>query len=138
MAKLTPQQFAEKWARRTQAASAEYTSGIQQVTESPGIAAAAAVDRYQAGIQESIAEGKWQRRVAAVPLSTWKEAAISKGAPRIAQGVAQATTGMAAFASELLPAIDAAVSSLPARGGLEENITRMTEFSRKMAAFRRS
>lgn len=137
MAKLTPQQFAEKWARRTTGATADYSAGISSVTEAPGEAAARAVDRYQSGIQESIAEGKWQRRVASVPLSTWKDAAITKGAPRIAQGVAQAQTGMAQFAAQLLPAIDAVVQGLPARGDLESNIARMTAYSRGMAAFRR-
>ena len=138
MAKVTPQQFAERWARRTSAAVPDYQAGISGVTVSPGIKAAENVAAYQAGIQQSIAEGKWQARVAAVPLAAWKSAAIDKGSGRIAAGVTQATPAMAQFAAELLPAIDAARDSLPARGNLDQNLERMVSFARKMSEFRRS
>ena len=40
MAKVTPQEFAEKWARRTQGATQDYIRGIDRVTEAPGVKAA--------------------------------------------------------------------------------------------------
>jgi hypothetical protein len=67
----------------------------------------------------------------------WQQAAIDKGLPRIAQGAQAAQPKMTAFMAQVLPHIAAGQSSLPARGGLEQNIARMTAFTRHMATFKR-
>lgn len=140
MARVTPAEFAEKWARRTKGATADYTRGIERVSEAPGAKAAARADKMLAGVQEAISTGKWQARVGAVPLSEWKAKATQKGAPRIAAGVDGATADMARFGGELLAAVDGAVAEIAAMpdATLEDRITRATSYMRRMSEFRRS
>ena len=140
MARVTAAEFAEKWARRTKGATADYTRGIERVTEAPGAKAAAKADKMLAGVQESISSGKWQERVAAVPLSEWKAKATQKGAPRIAAGVDGAQGDMAKFGGELLAAVDSAVAEVETLSDatLEDRITRATTYMRRMSEFRRS
>ena len=140
MAKVTPQEAAEKWNRRTKGATADYTRGVQRVTEAPGAKAAQQADRYAAGVAEAVASGKWQERVGAVTLTDWQAKAVNKGAPRIAAGVEEATTDMAKFMGELLPHIDggkAQVDAMP-KNNIEDSIARATTFMRHMSTFKRS
>ena len=140
MAKVTPQEAAEKWNRRTKGATADYTRGVQRVTEAPGAKAAAQAERYAEGVRRAVEEGKWQERVAAVSLGEWQSKAVNKGAPRIAAGVEEATSDMTKFMGELLPHIDsgqAQVNAMP-KGSIEDSIARATTFMRHMASFKRS
>tara|TARA_Y100000310_G_C20701625_1_gene830515 strand:- start:9272 stop:9697 length:426 start_codon:yes stop_codon:yes gene_type:complete len=140
MARTNPQEFGEKWARRTKAATPDYQAGVRRVTEAPGIAAAANADRMVEGVQRSVTEGKWQARVSAVSLGDWQRSALEKGAQRIAAGVDGAQADVTKFAGELLTHVDAGVGQLAAtpRGDLETNIQRMNSFVRHMSTFRRS
>lgn len=92
-----------KWASRTTAASADYVKGIQAVTQSPGQAAAAKVNKMRAGIQEALDSGKWERNVASVSVTDWKDAAVNKGAARLASGVQAAQPKMQRFLTDFLP-----------------------------------
>lgn len=140
MARVTAAEFAEKWARRTKGATADYTRGVERVSEAPGVAAAAKADKMLAGVQESISSGKWQERVAAVSLQEWKTKAAQKGAPRIAAGVDGATADMQRFGGELLAAVDGAVAEVKGMpdSTLEDRINRATTYMRRMSQFRRS
>ena len=135
MAKVTPQEYAEKWGRRLKGSTEDIRRGINRVSEAPGIAAARQSDLRLAKVTESISSGRWAARVAAVPLDEWKKKTMDKGLTRIASGVdaAQATQGQ--MATELLANVDSAVAvaNQTPRGTLEDNITRMTTFVREMA-----
>jgi len=135
MATPTPEQAAAAWAQRLAGATDRIQQGVQSVTTSPGQAAA----RQKAAYTQNVAAAadKWAARVAAVPTSEWQQAVIEKGIPRIAAGAQAAQPKMAAFMGQLLPHINSTVSSLPARGGLDANINRMTQFVRGMAKFQR-
>ena len=140
MARVNAQEFAEKWSRRTAAATGDYTRGVQRVREAPGAKAAAKVDKYLAGVQASVQEGKWQARVGRVSLSEWQRAATEKGAGRISAGVQSATGDMQRFGQELLSHIDSVkneTDNMP-DNTLEDRIQRMVSFSRGMSQFRRS
>ena len=136
MAKAMPSAAAaaQKWANNLGAATTAYTAGIQAVNAAPGAAAAAAVDRYISGTQASAQ--KFAQKSAAVSLSAWQQAAVNKGAPRLASGAQAAQNKMQAAFTTLFPAIQQAVASLPARGSLDQNIARSAAFQRAMAAYR--
>lgn len=140
MAKVTPAEYAEKWARRTAAATADYTRGVARVTEAPGIAAAAKQDKMLAQLTESILNGTWARRVAGVSLQSWKDSATTKGAPRIAAGVQAAQADMQRFGTELLARIDSVKGTIDQMPDLtlEDRIQRSVAFQRAMAEFKRA
>lgn len=136
MAKVSPNEYVDKWLRRTKGATEDYRRGVEKVTEAPGQAAARAQEAMLANLTRSITDGTWARRVAQVSLNEWKEKAIQKGAGRIAAGVDAAATKQLAMAQELLAAVDSVaeeVRRMP-KGSLEDGINRMTAFARGMAA----
>jgi len=135
MARLTAQEAAEKWSRRTTAATADMQKGVERVTVAPGQAAAAKADKYAAGIQEAIATGKWRRRVAATTLEDWKSAMISKGVQRVSSGVTAAGGKVASYYQWEFPVLDNLRSQLNQMPDvtLEDSIQRAVTQMRGMA-----
>lgn len=137
MAKVTPQEFADKWSRRLGAAGEDIRRGIARTTEAPGIAAAAQQAVMLQNVTAAVSSGKWARRVGAVSLQDWQKSTTEKGIPRIATGAQAAQGKMARVASELLPAVDAAAAmanALP-KGTIEDSVNRAATFMREMAKF---
>lgn len=130
----TPANAAAKWSQNLGAATARYTAGVQAVTNAPGAAAAAAADRWIAGVQAS--QQKFITRSQAVSLQQWQQAAVNKGAQRLASGASAAEPKMQSVFTSLFPFIAQAVASLPARGTLDQNIARSAAFQRAMAQYR--
>lgn len=124
---------AAKWAQNLGAAGTAYTSGVQAVQTAPGQQAAAASDRYIAGVQANV--GKFKANVGAVSLADWQNAAVNKGAPRLATGATAAQPKMATVLGQLFPYIEQVRNSLPQRGDLEQNIARSAAFQRGMSKF---
>src|SRR5574341_549499 len=58
MSKVTPQEYAEKWARRTRGATQDYVTGVSRVTQAPGAKAAQAKQLWAARIAESWTSGR--------------------------------------------------------------------------------
>ena len=139
MARVSPSEYAEKWARRLKASSEDIRRGISRVTEAPGVAAAKQVDLMKTNINRSIDDGTWARKVAGVSLEDWKRKATDKGIARIGVGVDAAQSDQVQMAEKLLADVDAAVAEVnqTPRGDLEANITRMTTFARGMAKRKR-
>lgn len=111
-----PTAIAAKWATNLGNSTQTITAGINSVTESPTAKAARNVDGYLAGVQNSVASGKYQRGLANVSLEQWRQAAITKGIPRIAAGAVSAKPKVAAFLQNFLPFLDnvtAQVRSMP-------------------------
>jgi len=135
MAKVTPEEYAEKWGRRLKGATEDVRRGVERVTEAPGKKAAQAADRMLAGVQEAVSSGVWQRQVAGVSLEDWKDSTIKKGLQRIAQGVDEALPAQRDMAEKLLRAVDEAVARVDQipRGTLEDNINRAVTFMREMS-----
>lgn len=136
MAKVTAQQWLQKWGTNLSAAAPYITSGVARVTQAPGIAAAAAAPTMLANITASVTSGAWAARVSAVPLSAWQSAMTVKGIPRLAQGITQAQSTKTNAISAFLSAVDAAVADTNTlqRGNLEQNIARSAAFQRSMSA----
>ncbi len=129
------QQAAQDWAAHLAASTDKITRGVQSVTTSPGTAAARQKAAYLANVQA--AGDKWASRVSAVSTAEWQQAVQTKGIPRIAGGAQAAQPKFEQFMAQLIPFVESAKGSLQARGGLEQNIARMTAFTRAMAGFKR-
>jgi len=138
MARVTPQEAANKLVRRLQAATPDITRGIQRVTEAPGIKAAAAAETMIARLMEVVNSGEWAAAVSAVTLQDWKDAAINKGVPRIAAGIAAAEPKIVRFMTQLLPEVDRVKAMTDAMPNLtlEDRINRSAQFQREMANFK--
>lgn len=135
MARVTPEQFAEKWARRLQGATEDIRRGVAATREAPGEAAARSQDALLANFMESVNSGLWATRVRGVSLQDWQRATTEKGIARIPQGVQAAQPRMTRIAQELLPAVDAAAAAARAlpKVTLEDSIQRATTFIREMS-----
>lgn len=125
--------IAAKWSTGLQNATQKITDGVNAVQTAPGAKAAAQKAVYVANVVAN--QDKWARKVGAVSLPSWKDSMITKGIPRIGQGATAAQPKFANFMTQLLPAIQSSVNSLPPRGGLDANIARMTQHVRTMAKF---
>jgi hypothetical protein len=135
MAKVTAEEYAEKWGRRLSGATADITRGIDRTTEAPGLKAAKAQDKMLSKVTEAVSSGRWAKKVGAVSLEDWKNAAKNKGVGRISQGVQSALPSQAAMAAKLLAAVDAAVAAVKVMPSttLEDNIARSATYMREMA-----
>jgi hypothetical protein len=139
MARLTPQEFTAKHARNLKASVSDIQSGVQKVTQAPGVAAAAKKNKMLANLTARVQDGTWERRVAAVSVQDWQAAMLNKGVGRIATGIDAAADKVTAFASQLLPAVDAAkakVANMPDLT-IEDSINRMSTYIREMSKFRK-
>lgn len=128
-----PADAAQKWAQNLGAAGTAYTAGVQAVTQAPGQLAANAADRYVAGVQASLP--KFKANTAAVSLADWQNAAVNKGAPRLATGATAAMPKFSNVLTQLFPYIEQVRNSLPPRGDIEQNIARSAAFQRGMSKF---
>lgn len=137
MARLTPGEAQEKWARRLKGAIPDIEAGVDRVTEAPGKKAAAKADKMLANLTESVRDGTWARRVGAVTLEDWKAKMKAKGVGRIAAGVDAAAAKSEDFFSQLFAYQDTVKSKLDAMPDLtlEDSINRMTTWVRDMAKF---
>lgn len=136
MAHGSGDQVASNWSSRLGASTERIRQGVQAVTTSPGQMAARQQDVWAANVAAS--KGKWAAAVSRVTVQDWQSAMLEKGLNRIASGAAAAESKFAAFMNQFLPHLDRVRASLPARGGLEQNIARMTAQVRGAAAFKRS
>jgi len=134
VARVTADEYAEKWARRLKAAAPDITRGVERVTVAPGKKAAEAQQLMLDRLTASILDGTWAARVSGVSLEDWKQALIQKGVGRIASGVDAASPKQAAMAVKLLAAVDSAVAKVNTmpKGDIEQSIARMTTFTREM------
>ncbi len=140
MVRITPQEAAAKMVRRTTAATADVARGVDNVTEAPGMKAAASADRMLASISEAITSGRWADAVSKITLQEWKTAMKTKGIPRIAQGVQAAEPKIAAYFARAFPImeqIQTDIDNMP-NVTLEDRIARSAEWQRRMNSAKES
>lgn len=128
--KANPTDAANAWVTGMQGAGAKYTAGVQAVKVSPGQLASAAASRWAANVAQ--AQAKFAQNTAKVTLSSWQEAAVNKGAPRLGTGATAAQPKFAAFMTSFLPKLSSIVSSLPAGGSFEANLQRFTAYAQAL------
>lgn len=126
---------AQRWAANLGASTEKIRQGVDAVTVAPGQAAARQKAVWLQNTTASV--DKWAAATAAVTLQNWQADMKEKGLNRIAAGATAAVPKMTAFLTAFLPWVDQGVKALPARGGLEQNITRMVALVRHNAQFKR-
>lgn len=83
----SPQAALAKWKARMADAGKAMAEGVAAVTESPMQKAAAAVDKYQAGVRKAVEDGTFVAGLQAVPLEEWKRTMAKKGVDNMQNGV---------------------------------------------------
>ena len=81
----TPEQRAEKWARRVAASAPDWQAGVEAVTDSPMAKAAASADAWQQKLAMPEVKEKFKRNVGRVSTETWKQKTVA-GASRFTSG----------------------------------------------------
>ena len=139
MAKLSAQEFADKWGSRTSAATADFKRGVERVTESPTAKAAGKLDKMRANFNAAIDSGKVKRGLEGVSLADWKGVTATKGVSNIPSGVAAAKAKVQKVAGALLSHIDAGVDEVSKMADvtLEDGIARSAAMIRHMAGFQK-
>lgn len=110
----SPSEATSKWVEKLGQSTQEMERGVDRVTEAPGLAAAAQVQKYIQGVQEKV--NKWRTNVSRVSLQDWQQSMKSLGIPRVAQGAQEKKGKMEAFQAEFFPYLDrvlAQVNSMP-------------------------
>jgi len=135
--RLTPEQMADKWGRHLTGAVQDIRIGVERVTESPTLKAAAKQDKMLQRLIDSVHSGKWARGLQRVSLQDWKNQVLTKGLARISSGVAGASTKMQDFARQLFEHENRGLAIINAMPDLtiEDSIARMTAWTRHMAEF---
>ena len=137
MAKLTPQQYTDKWASRLKGAGQQIRDGVANLTVNPCAQAAAASKKWIQKVSD--AEGKFVRGLGRVSLEEWKSQLLGKGVQRISSGVDGALAKQVEFASQLLPYTDTVKAACNAMPGLtlDDGINRAVKAIQLMAKFQR-
>lgn len=130
------QNVAQKWLRGVSGSAEAYKQGVNEVTVSPGERAAQNIDLMIAKLQAMRDDGSLAQAMRDVTLDEWKQAAIQKGAQRLASGAQAAVGDMENFLVQFLPFADQVAKNLPQRGTLEQNIERMNQNVRQLAGFK--
>ena len=132
--------LAAKWKKNAQNAASYWKDGINNVTESPMEKAAKQVEKMRSNLLDAIDSGKWEKRVKAVDLDTWKDKTTSKGQSRYTEGVSSAESDMAEFMGEWMSyqeKIQKELEKMPTTT-LQDNINRMVKQVEMAAEFSRS
>jgi len=119
------------------AALEDIRTGLGRVSESPTAKAAAKQDKMLAELTRAVQSGKWANGLKRVSLEAWRAAAIDKGLPRIAAGVAGAHDKMTDFGTQLFAYENTLLAKVAAMPDLtiEDAINRATYWIREMAKF---
>lgn len=135
MPKVTATEFAEKWAKRLKAATAEMAAGADKVTEAPSQKAIAKQEKLLANLIKAIEDGIWAGQLGKVTLSDWKKAFKEKGVPRVSKGVDESAPKMREFGNWLLSRVEAGKGKIEGMPDLtlDDKINRMVTFIRHMA-----
>lgn len=134
------QEIANKQVRRAQEASADYVSGVESVTESPGARAVKKKDKLRNNVIAAIDSGKWEANTAAVSLEEWKSKTKSKGGERYARGVEESREAIIAFHEEFQPFVQRVKAELDQMPDAtkEQRKAKMVANFDKMSQFKRS
>ena len=133
----TPQAATAKWVQNLSSAADRMTAGAQAITKAPGVAAAAAADKWLQRVTQ--AKAKFAANVSAVSLQSWQESYINIGVPRVAQGAQAKQAKVQDFMSQFLPYLQrgvATIDNMPSTT-LEDGIARATAMIRYNAKFKK-
>lgn len=129
MAKNMPSaaDVAQRWQQGFSNAGPKWAAGVNAVDTAPGVLAAAAKDRYLAGVTGNV--DKFAANVSRVTLAEWKNAATTKGQPRLASGAQIGAPKYQSKIGPVLSAIGQIRDSLPPRGDIMSNLQRAQQMA---------
>jgi hypothetical protein len=96
-------QLAKKFVRNAGAASGDYKDGVEAAAQDWATNTAASGDNYSAGVQQAVADKRFEKGVSEAGAEKFRRNASTKGAQRYAPGVAAAEGDWARGAG---PALD--------------------------------
>lgn len=135
---LSASEIAAKWKKNAQGAGDAFAKGVQSVTSSPMMKAAAKKDEWLRGIQRAADDGSWEEGLASVTLEGWKERTATTGMRRYVDGTKDGEGKVAAFMQQWLPVagrISTEVKAMP-KGSLSDSIARATKAIEMASQFR--
>jgi len=139
MAKVTPEEFYEKFRKRLTGAIEDIKKGIDRTDKNPMERAVAKKEKWQARLEEAIRKGKWEAGLKRVDLSKWKDVTKDMVERRLSSGIEKSKDKIIDFAEQLLAYQDELkrkIESMP-DVTLEDRIRRMETWIREMAKFER-
>jgi len=130
------QSIAEKWGRVTPMRSQDYIIGVQTTRKDWASNTIAAAPNYVQGVQQAIAENRFERGVEKAGTPKWKTNTIEKGGTRWGQGVRMAESEYARGFSPYRDELEAII--LPPRGprGDPMNIERVRIIAERLHALK--
>lgn len=117
-----PTASAGKWSTRTNAASADYASGVANTQKDQAQAAADGAANWAAAVNAAAASGRFAKNVLAAGTQKWKAGVAKVGAQRFGQGVQNATGKYQSGVAPFFAALNSL--SLPARQTKGNNASR--------------
>ena len=139
MARLTPEQAADKLIRRAQGAVTDYVAGVKAVVDAPTAQAARNLDKAQMNYTEAVQSGRMAKRLNAVSKEDWIKATSEKGQARYAPGLTASKDKVTGFFNEFLPYADrvsAEVAGMPDLT-IEDSVARASHAIRRLHEFER-
>lgn len=137
MAKLNPQQVAERWATEFGKSGDKYEKGVRETTVNPAQEAIKAKDRMLSNYTEAVTSGRWEDSMSKVTTGAWQTACIEKGKQAIAVAARLGVAKVAAAEREMAPIREGIIASLPGRGTIDQNLERSRLFGLQMHNSRR-
>ncbi len=123
MKQLSAQTWTSNWQTGLQNGSQKYKSGVQGYTgPAPGQLAAAQAQTWAQNTANAVQ--KFAANVGAVSLEQWKSQTLNVGVSKFAAGGQKGAPKVSNFATQIIPQLQSAVNSLPARGNSAQNQAR--------------
>lgn len=137
MAKIDVGKVAEKFVRVTPTRSDDFISGVQNPSVDWKTATDAASGAYEAGLQQSIQQKRFNKGVAKAGTAKWQAKTVEKGGQRWAPGVQESGPDFEAGFAPFAQVINS--TALPQRfaRGDPRNIQRVATIAAALAAAKR-
>lgn len=135
-----PQASIEKWKKGMQSSGENIKTGVMAMTESPGVKAAGAKDKYLRRVTESANDGTYESGQLGYSLQEYKDAVINKGVSNMMTGASKlGARAQRAMAEQLAYAnqVSDQVAGMPTNT-LEEGIAKAAATIRLMAEGRKN
>lgn len=136
MAKKDPTQITEKYTRGVAGAGADYAAGVSNPSRPWSQATQQGAARWRAGIQQAIAEKRFERGVAQAGDAKWQSKAATVGAQRYQAAAQDAGQAYAQVAGKIMSAgaaAQSAVANMP-NETIEQRIARSAAAQRAISS----
>lgn len=133
---ITADQLTKNWQAGMTGAVSKIQAGVNAVTESPGVKAAANAQKAATNYALAVSSGRYAAGQMSYTLQYWKTKTAQKVGERMAGGVQAAGAKHAKFAAWLIPALNdvaATVDTMPSMT-FQDSINRMTQQATLMHA----